>query len=185
MLGYVRISQWDIFSGIWFPIIQSYPNSQKISLNILRYPFISYHIPTYPKISSGANSQMYAMYTRHRISICDIRHCIRYVETNTYDVVCVTYDVVCWRTTSYVTYDIARTMSYVYILYIARMASYVRCSTWCRMSHVRCRTCMTYDIVRDVRHRRWQESRWMEGLRRWAGDTDSESILFKRIRVSH
>jgi hypothetical protein len=34
------------------------PNSQKISLNILRYPFISYHIPTYPKISSGANSQM-------------------------------------------------------------------------------------------------------------------------------
>ncbi len=25
----------------------------------------------------------------------------------------------------------------------------------------------------------------MEGLRRWAGDTDSESILFKRIRVSH
>ena len=25
----------------------------------------------------------------------------------------------------------------------------------------------------------------MEGSRRWAGDTDSESILFKRIRVSH
>ncbi len=34
--------------------------SQKISLNILTYPFISYHIPTYPKISSGANSQMEA-----------------------------------------------------------------------------------------------------------------------------
>ncbi len=32
---------------------QSYPNSQKISLNILTYPYISYHIPTYPKISSG------------------------------------------------------------------------------------------------------------------------------------
>jgi hypothetical protein len=42
-------------------------------------------------------------------------------------------------------------MSYVYILYIARTTSYVRCSTRCRMLHVRCRTCMTYDIVRDVR----------------------------------
>ncbi len=37
---------------------QSYPNSQKISHHILTYPFISYHIPTYRKISSGANSQM-------------------------------------------------------------------------------------------------------------------------------
>jgi hypothetical protein len=52
MLGYLNgIS----FMGYDF---QSYPNSQKISLNILSYPFISYHIPTYPKISSGANSQM-------------------------------------------------------------------------------------------------------------------------------
>jgi hypothetical protein len=52
MLGYLNgIS----FLGYDF---QSYPNSQKISLNILTYPFISYHIPTYPKISSGANSQM-------------------------------------------------------------------------------------------------------------------------------
>ena len=95
------------------------------------------------------------MYIRHRISISDIRPCIRYVEMNTYDVVCVTYDVVCstydvvcWRTTSYVTYDIARTMSYVYVLYIARTTSYVRCLKRCRMSHVRCRTCMTCDIVR-------------------------------------
>jgi hypothetical protein len=52
MLGYLNgIS----FLGYDF---QSYPNSQKISLNILRYPFISYHIPTYPRISSGVNSQM-------------------------------------------------------------------------------------------------------------------------------
>ena len=52
MLGYLNgIS----FLGYNF---QSYPNSQKISLNILTYPYISYHIPTYPKISSGANSQM-------------------------------------------------------------------------------------------------------------------------------
>ena len=52
MLGYLNgIS----FLGYDF---QSYPNSQKISLHILRYPFVSYHIPTYPKISSGANSQM-------------------------------------------------------------------------------------------------------------------------------
>ncbi len=93
------------------------------------------------------------------MSISDIRHCRIYVEMNTYDVLCVTYDVVCQHTTSYVTYDVARTMSYVYTLYIARTTSYVRCSTRCRMSHVRCRTCMTYDIVRDVRHRRWQESR--------------------------
>ncbi len=51
MLGYLNgIS----FLGYDF---QSYPNSQKISLNILTYPIISYHIPTYPKISSGANSQ--------------------------------------------------------------------------------------------------------------------------------
>ncbi len=107
----------------------------------------------------------YVMYVRHRISISDIRHCIRYVEVNTYDVVCVTYDVVCRLTTSYVTYDVARTMSYVYILYIVCTTSYVRCSTRCRTSHVRCihRTCMTYDIVRDVRHRRWQESRWFFG----------------------
>ena len=52
MLGYLNgIS----FLGYDF---QSYSNSQKISLNILTYPTISYHIPTYPKISSGANSQM-------------------------------------------------------------------------------------------------------------------------------
>ncbi len=101
----------------------------------------------------------YVMYIRHRMSISDIRHCRIYVEMNTYDVVCVTYDVVCRRTTSYVTYDVARTMSYVYTLYIALTTSYVRCSTRCRTSHVRCRTYMTYDIVRDVRHRRWQESR--------------------------
>ncbi len=37
---------------------QSYPNFHKISLNILTYPYISYHILPYPKISSGANSQM-------------------------------------------------------------------------------------------------------------------------------
>ncbi len=45
----------------------------------------------------------YVMYIRHRISISDILHCIRYVEVNTYDVVCVTYDVNIrhrtWRTT--------------------------------------------------------------------------------------
>ncbi len=52
MLGYLnRIS----FLGYDF---QSYPNSQKISLNILTYPYISLYILSYPKISSGANSQM-------------------------------------------------------------------------------------------------------------------------------
>ncbi len=35
ILGYIRISQLDIFSEYDF---QSYPNSQKISLNILTYP---------------------------------------------------------------------------------------------------------------------------------------------------
>ena len=105
------------------------------------------------------HTMSYVMYIRHRMSISDIRHCQQYVEMNTYDVVCVTYDVVCRRTTSYVTYDVARTM-YVYILYIARTTSYVRCSTRCRTSHVRCRTCMTYDIVRDVQpvpkaYRKW------------------------------
>jgi len=124
------------------------------------------------------------MYIRHRMSISDIRHCQRYVEMNTYDVVCVTYDVVCWRTTlyvtymSYVTYDVARTMSYVYTLYIARTTSYVRCSTRCRTSHVRCRTCMTYDIVRDVRHRRWQESRWWRH-----GDLSVLKSHFKRACI--
>jgi hypothetical protein len=53
--GYDRIC-WDILgylNGISFLgyDFQSYPNSQKISLHILRYPFVSYHIPTYPKIS--------------------------------------------------------------------------------------------------------------------------------------
>jgi hypothetical protein len=40
-----------------------------------------------------------------------------------------------------VTYDVARTMSYKYVYTI----SHVRCSTRCRLSHVRCRTCRTYD----------------------------------------
>ncbi len=53
MLGYLN---WISFLGYDF---QSYPNSQKISLNILTYPYISYHILSCPKISSGANSQMY------------------------------------------------------------------------------------------------------------------------------
>ncbi len=52
MLGFLNVI---CFLGYDF---QSYPNSQKTSLNILTYPFISYHIPTYPKISSRANSQM-------------------------------------------------------------------------------------------------------------------------------
>ncbi len=52
MLGYLN---WISFLGYDF---QSYPNSQKISLNILTNPYISYHILSYPKISSGANSQM-------------------------------------------------------------------------------------------------------------------------------
>ena len=60
--GYIRIYQdmlgylnWISFLGYDF---QSYPNSQKISLNILTYPIISYHILSYPKISLGANSQV-------------------------------------------------------------------------------------------------------------------------------
>ena len=64
MLGYLNgIS----FLGYDF---QSYPNSQKISLNILSYPFISYHIPTYPKISSGANSQMPCLWNLVLLSTC-------------------------------------------------------------------------------------------------------------------
>ncbi len=74
----------------------------------------------------------------------------------TYDFVLVRHDVVCTRTTSYVhtmsyvvrTYDVTRTMSYVYILYIARTTSHVRCTIRCRVLHVRCRTSCTYDIVR-------------------------------------
>jgi hypothetical protein len=73
----------------------------------------------------------------------------------TYDVVRVRHDVLRRRTTSsrYVTYDVALTISYVYILYIARhgTTSHVRYTTRCRMSHVQCRTTSTsctYDIVR-------------------------------------
>ncbi len=74
----------------------------------------------------------------------------------TNDVVRVRHDVVRRRTTSYMTYDVVRTMSYVYILYIARTTSHVRYTTRCRMSHVRClRHARTY-----VRHSRWQESKW-------------------------
>jgi hypothetical protein len=58
MLGYLNEIS---FLGYDF---QSYPNSQKISLNILTYPYISYHIPKYPKISSGANSQMKILISR-------------------------------------------------------------------------------------------------------------------------
>ncbi len=57
------------------------------------------------------------------------------------------------------TYDVARTMSYVYILYIARTTLYMLCLTRCSTLHVLCRTCMTYNIVHDVQHCRWQESR--------------------------
>jgi hypothetical protein len=63
----------------------------------------------------------------------------------TYDVVRGRHDVVRRRTTSYVTYDVSRTMTY---LYIARTTSHVRYTIRCRMSHVRCRTSCTYDIVR-------------------------------------
>jgi hypothetical protein len=52
MLGYL---DWISFLGYDF---QSYPYSQKISLNILSYPIISYHILSYPKISWGTNPQM-------------------------------------------------------------------------------------------------------------------------------
>ena len=41
------------------------------------------------------HTMSYVMYIRHRMSISDIRHCQQYVEMNTYDVVCVMYDVVC------------------------------------------------------------------------------------------
>jgi hypothetical protein len=55
MKGYTRISWLDIFLGY---DLHLYPNSQKISNHILTYPYISLHIFAYPKISSGANSQM-------------------------------------------------------------------------------------------------------------------------------
>ena len=60
--GYVWISK-DILGYLnWMSFLgydlQSYPNSQKISRNILAYPYISFDILSYPKISSGANSQM-------------------------------------------------------------------------------------------------------------------------------
>jgi hypothetical protein len=109
----------------------------------------------------------YVMYIRHRTSISNIRHCIRYAEMLEnvrcrmchircrmlmYDIVrdvrCCTYDVVRLYPV-YRTYDIVRTM-FNTISYVARTMSYVH--------DVRC---MTYDIVRDVRHRRWQESRWV------------------------
>jgi hypothetical protein len=54
ILGYLN---WISFLGY---DLQSYPNSKRISLNILEYPYISYHILSYPKISSGMNSQMLA-----------------------------------------------------------------------------------------------------------------------------
>ena len=55
----------------------------------------------------------------------------------------VTYDIV---TTSYVTYDVAHTMSYVYILYIARDIVRTMFNT---MSYV----ARTMSYVHDVRHR--------------------------------
>ena len=85
MLGYLNgIS----FLGYDF---QSYPNSQKISLNILTYPFISYHIPTYPKISSGANSQMikeivYLMIYSVYLEIYDSTCNSVYVRTSQYEI---------------------------------------------------------------------------------------------------
>ncbi len=42
ILGYLN---WISFLGY---DLQSYPNSKKISLNILAYPYISYHILSYP-----------------------------------------------------------------------------------------------------------------------------------------
>ncbi len=62
-----------------------------------------------------------------------------------------TYDIRVVRHVRCRTYNVR--MSYVYILYIARTTSYVRCSTRCRMSYM-------HDVL--VRHRtrsRWQESR--------------------------
>ncbi len=83
----------------------------------------------------------YVMYIRHRISISDTRHCIRYVEVNTYDVVCVTYDVVCWHRTS-------RTMSHVRCRTSTSCISYVRH----RMYYVRHNVVRrTYDVVRAWR----------------------------------
>ncbi len=46
------------------------------------------------------------------------------------------------------TYEVVRKMSYVYILYIARTTSHVQYTMRCRISHVRCRTSCTYDIIR-------------------------------------
>jgi hypothetical protein len=95
----------------------------------------------------------YVMYIRCRTSNSDIRHRTRYVEMKNYDVVRDRHNVVRRHTTSYVTYDVAHTMSYVYILYITRTIYntmlYVARAMSCVM-HIRHRT--------YVRPCRWQES---------------------------
>ncbi len=111
MLGYLNgIS----FLGYDF---ESYPNSQKTFLNILPYPTISYHIPTYPKISLGANSQMFMAWThRHTyqyISLYTCQYMYIPVRTRMYQYILV------HTTTStylYIQYILVCTSTYQYIL---------------------------------------------------------------------
>ncbi len=101
ILGYLN---WISFLGY---DLQSCPNSQKISLNILEYPYISYHVLSYPKISLGANSQMDSVpvrcrtwcayeivYRCHTSGTYDI---VTYDVVRAYDIVGLTYDIVCFH----------------------------------------------------------------------------------------
>jgi hypothetical protein len=87
----------------------------------------------------------YVMYIRHRRSVSDIRHCIRCGDDNIRcrmcDIRCLmlTYDIV--RHVRCRTYDVVRLYP-VYRTY----ELHVRCTTRCRMLHVRHRTSCTYDI---------------------------------------
>ncbi len=81
----------------------------------------------------------------------------------TYDIEYLTYDIVCWHTTSYVhtmsytiwTYDIVCHVHTTLYVHFRHTTLYTICGDEngrCRMCHIRCRM-LTYDIVRHVRCR--------------------------------
>ena len=108
------------------------------------------------------------LYVRHRIWYVHMMSYVVHIQCHmfslTYNVVynvcsqCRTFNIRC----STCTYDVDRTYDVVGALFVYRTCDVVRamCGT---MSYVRltmsCFKLPTYDIVRDIRHRRWQESR--------------------------
>ncbi len=89
--------------------------------------------------------------------VLDVQYRIRYVFMVWYNVVCLTYDIVCWHTMLY-----KHTILYIQYSMSIKAISYIRYSIYFIAYDIQLLTydiILTYNIIGDIRYRMWQQSR--------------------------